>query len=148
MAKGVAAYRLQLASYPLQISIDTQYSDMDVNGHINNIALARFYEAARARAHLLMFDNPRFFKNPEYATLLAEYLIKFLREGHYPEPMMVGVGLGRIGNTSYTFEQALFQNGECIGICDVAMVLSQNGKPCPIPEAVRARVQPLLMSSR
>lgn len=147
MARGVAEDRLVLANYSLQMSIDTQYGDLDVNGHVNNISVARFYESVRAKAHLIMFDNPRFFIAPEFTTLLAEYQIKFLQECHYPEPVIAALNINRAGNSSYGFEQALFQNDQCIGICDVAMVLAQNGKPCRIPDAVRERMLTLMVTS-
>ena len=60
MGKVFDPQRLLLASYPYRLPIETQFSDMDVAGHVNNVAVARFYECARARFQLFAFDKRNF----------------------------------------------------------------------------------------
>ena len=40
-------FRLSRATYPYFRRVIARFSDMDVEGHLNNVALASFYEDAR-----------------------------------------------------------------------------------------------------
>ena len=90
---------------------------MDITGHINNIALARYYETARSRWFLKMAGDVNFFKSG-FNTLVAEYTVRFLKEANYPEQITVATGIGRIGNSSFSCLQALFVNDTCVGLSD------------------------------
>lgn len=146
MARNIEPHRLQLESYPHRMAIETQFGDMDVHGHINNLVISRFFESARARFQLQVYSGHRLFTpDADFAMLLAETNVRFLAECNFPDPVEVGTALGRIGNTSYQFQHALFQNGECVALGDAAMVVAQGGRPVPIPDDVRARMQPMLI---
>src|SRR5690606_8935568 len=134
MAKPVEPHRLVLANYPHQLRLDTQYGDMDVHAHINNLAIARYFERARARFQVQAYAGYRLFRrDADFTLLLVENNIRFLAECNFPEPVTVGTGLGHIGTSSYQFRHALFQNGTCVALCDAAMVCAQDGKPVPVP---------------
>ena len=145
MGNVVDPKRSLVASYPYRLTIETQFSDMDVAGHINNLAIARFYESARARFQLFAFDNRNFFGEGKHAAVVAEVRLRYLAEANFPDPVEVGSGIARIGNSSYDFHQALFQNGVCVGLCDCVMVQVHRGKPTPILQEVRERMQAMLM---
>lgn len=119
---------------------------MDVAGHINNLAVARFYECARARFQLFAFDNRNFFNEGKHAAVVAETRLRYLAEANFPDPVEVGSGIARIGNSSYDFHQALFQNGVCVGLCDCVMVQVHGGKPTPLFTEVRERMQSMLIT--
>lgn len=145
MAKAIEAHRLLLEAYPHHLKIETQFSDMDVHGHINNLSIGRFFESARARFQIEIFAGIKLFqRDADYAMLLAESNIRFLAECNFPEPVMVGTVLDRIGNSSYQFQHGLFQNGICVALDESVMVCAQHGKAVAIPDDVRARMQPML----
>tara|TARA_R110001583_G_scaffold62666_6_gene184057 strand:+ start:1388 stop:1879 length:492 start_codon:yes stop_codon:yes gene_type:complete len=129
---------LEATNYPYILRLDTQFSDMDAYAHLNNLAIARFYESARARLILQITGRDDFYK-PETPDkiLLIETRLRYLAEGQYPAPVDVATGIGHIGNSSLQMHQALFQDGICIGLCDVVMVYALDGKPCHIPTALR-----------
>ena len=142
MARNIDAHRLVLANYPRHLQIDTQYGDMDVHGHINNLAIGRYFESARARVQLDLYQGKKLFQqNADYAIMLVENNIRFLAECHFPEPVTVASALGHIGNSSYQFQQGLFQEGVCVALSEATMVCAQHGKAVPVPDDVRARLQ-------
>lgn len=148
MTKSIDAHRLVLESYPHQLTIDTQFGDMDVHGHINNLAISRFFESARARFQVEVYAGKKLFqRDADYAMLLVENNVRFLAECNFPDPVIVGTGLGRIGNSSYEFQHALFQNGGCVALCEAIMVCAQHGRPVPVPADVRARMERMLILS-
>lgn len=142
MKKSVEPHRLLLESYPMHLVIETQFGDMDVHGHINNLVIGRFFESARARFQIAVYAGKKLFqRDADYAMLLVENNIRFLAECNFPDPVVVGTGLGHIGNSSYEFQHALFQNDKCVALCEAVMVCAQHGKPVPVPDDVRSRMQ-------
>ncbi len=133
---------LKLSTYPYRLSIDTQFSDMDAYAHLNNLAIARFYESARARLLLQVTGRDDFYQpsTPD-KMLLVEARLQYLAEGQFPAPVDVATGIGHIGNRAYHIHQALFQNGHCIGLCEVVMVYAIDGKATPIPTAILKQLE-------
>jgi acyl-CoA thioester hydrolase len=145
LSKSHDPSRLELGHYPFRLSIDTQFSDMDVVAHLNNIAIARYYESARVRGNFAVFGGDFFRRSAPFQMMLAQANISYLAEGNFPEPVQVGYGISRIGNSSFVTHQGLFQNGVCIGLCESVMVVTVNGKPSPIPPEARAAMQGILI---
>jgi acyl-CoA thioester hydrolase len=142
MANKPDPQRLIAANYPNILRFDTQFSDMDVYGHLNNLAIARFYESARARLILQITGRDDFYRpeTPEKIVLI-ETRLRYLAEGQYPAPVDIASGIGHMGNSSLHMHQALFQGGICIGLCDVVMVYAVDGKPCRPPTALREQFE-------
>jgi acyl-CoA thioester hydrolase len=133
---------LQAETYPFTLNIDTQFGDMDAYAHLNNLAIAGFYESARARMQLHISGRDDFFKADSVdKMLLIEARLKYLAEGHYPEPVEVRTGIGHIGNSSYRLHQALFQQDRCIGLCEAVMIYTLHGKPTTIPQDLRQKLE-------
>lgn len=145
MPRELDPNRLALKNYPFQWGIDTTFGDMDIVGHVNNVALARYYETGRSRFLIEMTGNPSFFTSSKINTVVAEYTVRFLGEINFPDQVTVGTAIGRIGNSSFSSLQALFVNGECVGLSDAAMVLTCDSKPWKIDDEMRQKMQPFLM---
>ena len=139
MAKNADAFRRVLENYPFQIDIPTRFQDLDTLKHINNVAIAGLYEESRLQFHREVFRELRkSLKNKDqYRTVLADIHINYLQEAHYPYHITVGVGVGHVGNTSYSLHGCMFQKGICIGLSEAVIVFSQPGKTMPIPDSVR-----------
>ena len=130
--------RLLLAAYPWSREVEPRFGDMDVQRHLNNVAIARLYEDARFR-----FSDAcglRAAMERESGLMVAEVCIQYLREGRYPDPLRIGCGVVRVGTSSFSFAQGLFQDGRCIGTAEVALVhidrVERSARP--LPEAGRA----------
>lgn len=127
--------RLDPAAYPWTVEVATRFGDMDLNAHLNNVAVARLYEEGRVRfnwhlraAHPI--GRPRF--------VVARIAIDYLDEGRYPAPVTVGFAALSLGNTSYVAALAVFQAGACFGVCDTVMVHRGDAGPAPLPPALRS----------
>lgn len=140
MAKQPDPHRLELANYPFQWRIDTAFGDMDIAGHINNVALSRYYETGRCRWLIALTGDSEVFTSG-LNTIVAEYTVRFLGEISFPDQVTVGTGIGRIGNSSFSSQQALFVNGQCVGLSDSAMVLTYDGKPTQINDQLRKKME-------
>ncbi|MBV7477598.1 acyl-CoA thioesterase [Pseudomonas sp. PDM31] len=146
MTKETEAHRLLLENYPHHLQIETQFSDMDVHGHINNLSIGRYLESARARFQIAVYAGKKLFqRDADYAMLLVESNIRFLAECNFPDPVIVGTALGRIGNSSYQFQHGLFQNGICVALGEAVMVCAQHGKSVTVPDDLHAHMRPMLI---
>lgn len=133
------AHRHLPASYPWRHEQQTRFADMDVNGHLNNVAIARFFEEGRVRFNwdtklALGGERPRF--------MVAHVAIDYVAEGEYPEGVTIGYGIVSEGNSSFRIGMALFQAGRCIAISDAVLVhLGDDGRPAPLPALLRERLE-------
>lgn len=126
--------RLDPAAYAWTVGLETRFGDMDVNFHLNNVAVAGLYEEARVRFNLHLrttyaLGRPRF--------LVARVEIDYLGEGRYRAPTSVGVAVAATGTSSWRIAMGLFQSDGCIGLCDTVMVHRGEAGPAQIPEALR-----------
>lgn len=124
------------ATYPSRITLETRFTDMDVNRHLNNVAVQRLYEEARVRFNWALRAAHPELGRPRY--LVARVATDYLAEGSYPAPVEIGYGIASFGRTSFVAALGLFQQGDCIGLCDTVMVYRGDDGPAPLPEPLRA----------
>lgn len=138
------AYRLQLETYPLVSTVPSRFQDLDPLGHINNVAIGAFYEEGRGALNRKAFPL-EMRKAHSMRMVIADVHIAYLDEAFYPNDLVVGTGVLRIGGSSYTIGQGLFQNGRCIGASEAVLVNTDGHKPAPIPNEGRAALEQLLI---
>jgi acyl-CoA thioester hydrolase len=134
-----ASWRLDAASYPVHIACGTRFQDMDVNGHLNNVAFAALFENARVQLHREVRpweDRPR-----NERTMVAAVEINYLAEGSFPEPVEIASGIGRVGTSSWTIVQAMFQKGRCIATCDTVVVCRTDNEAKPLRAELREQLE-------
>ncbi len=132
---------LEIQRYPFTVEIATRFGDMDPNAHINNVAIDRLFEEARvrfgmhSRGHSLndLRDQARF--------VTASTLINYLGEISYPDPVLVGLGVSRIGNSSYTLGCLMLQRDTPVAHCRATLVRSENGGTLPVPDTIREALE-------
>src|SRR3989344_6305407 len=108
MAK-LESWRLDAASYPASIELQTRFQDMDINGHLNNVAFAALFESGRVLLNREV--RPPLARPANERTMVAAVEINYLAEGNFPDPVLIATGIGRLGTSSWTIVQAMFQNG-------------------------------------
>jgi acyl-CoA thioester hydrolase len=138
--------RRDLAAYPASLTLETRFADMDVNGHLNNVAFARLFEETRVRFNRgnLRDSGPATPAPGERRSsfVVAHVAIDYLAEGNYPATVTIGYAIARIGSSSFTVAMAAFQEGSCIALCDSVLVhRDPTSGPAPIPPALRERLE-------
>lgn len=127
------AWRLNPASYPFGTAIQTRFQDLDVLGHINNVAMAALFESGRVRFNM----NAGFAQPGGPRWLVAQVIVNYLAEGQFPADVEIRSGIGHAGTRSWQILSAAFQGGVCIATCDVVVVLSAERGASALPEALR-----------
>lgn len=124
------SWRLDAASYPVVAEFQTRFQDMDINGHLNNVAFAALFESGRVMLNRQV--RPLTDRPANERTMVAMVEINYLAEGNFPDPVTIATGIGRIGTSSWTIVQAMFQNGRCIASCDTVVVCRTDGQAKPL----------------
>ena len=138
------SWRLNSASYPISMAADTRFQDLDVNGHLNNVAFAALFENARVR--LNRAARPLGERPANERTMVAVVTISYLREGNFPDGVTIYSGIGQIGTSSWTIIQAMFQNGHCIATCDTVVVCRTDNQAKPLRAELRNYLEGVLVT--
>jgi acyl-CoA thioester hydrolase len=119
--------------------IQTRWSDNDMYGHVNNIMYYSFFDTA---ANALLIQKAGFqLQNSPIIGLVVNSSCNFMQELSYPEVIEVGVSIAKIGNSSLTYDLAIFKQGQndaaAQGNFVHVFVDRQTRKSTPIPNEMR-----------
>ena len=127
-------------SFPYRIEIPTRWGDNDTLRHINNVAYYRYFEAIVVRFQ--MEEAGVDWVNDSVSPQAVESLCRFHRPLSFPETIEAGLRVERIGNSSVTFEIALFGERDvtpaATGHFVHVFVDRASNQPVPIPGTFRA----------
>jgi acyl-CoA thioester hydrolase len=135
-------WQLLRDTYPYSVDVPPRYADLDVMGHINNVAIAAMFETGRISFHHQLQAHPR---EQGVRWLVAGVGINYLAEMHMPCAVTIASGLKRIGNTSWTILSAAFQEEECRATCETVMVAQGAEARGSIGEELRAHMAPFFI---
>src|SRR6218665_2820740 len=88
------SWRLDAASYPVAIELQTRFQDMDINGHINNVAFAALFENGRVLPNRQ--GRPLEERPSNEPTMVAAVEVSYLAEGNLPYLVQVAKGIVRL----------------------------------------------------
>ena len=90
--------------------IQTRWSDNDMYGHVNNIIYYSYFDTA---ANALLIHKAGFnLQHSPIIGLVVNSSCNFMQELSYPEIIEVGVSIAKIGNSSLSYDLAIFKQGQ------------------------------------
>ena len=110
----------RLEDFPHTIVETLRFADTDRNGHITSSVFAICCQSGRLA---LLSDPARGVEPPSSQFVLASLQLDYLRELQWPGTVEVGTRVERVGRSSVTLAQALFQSGRCAAIARSIAVL-------------------------
>lgn len=139
------ADRCTISVYPIVESKEARWSDMDVNGHLNHLALEALHEDARAIINEQYVPGTYDPEKDTFRLVTSQNVVHFLAEAHWPCTIEVGIGIGGIGRSSVVVSSGLFLEDRCISVCDMTLVLVGEAGPVAFPEENREVVRKLML---
>ena len=118
-------------SYRHWTPVSLRFRDIDLLGHVNNVALAGWLEDARVALELPVQPMTAGYSGP--IVVLAELRIQYLAETHWGDAIRVGTAVERLGRTSLTLAQAIFRGDECVVAARAVEVLIDPVTRAPMP---------------
>lgn len=140
------AWRRERAIYPHGFQIQTRYRDEDLLAHVNNIALAEYYDEVRSRFMRVIFEAAGG-RLDSQRIVTADSRVSYLAEVFHPDMVEIGSGILRIGGASFEIGQALFQKGRCVGLCATTFVQATAEGSSPLSPALRAVLEGYLIKA-
>ena len=129
--------------YPFTCPIQVRWRDLDANGHVNNAVFVTFLEVSRAELwhNYFSFDHVT-----EFPFVLARVTINYRGQIHLEDEVLVGVRVGRVGRSSFTFDYRIEANGELAAEGETVQVHIERktGKPVPLPSDMRSVIEQLI----
>ncbi|WP_230531395.1 acyl-CoA thioesterase [Microvirga roseola] len=133
-----------LEAYPSRTSAEIRYSDLDRQGHVNNAVFATFSEIGRV-AFLYGSDRPLAAEGSSF--VLARLLINYHAELFWPGTVEIGTGVSRIGRSSISLVQGIFNKGRLVASVETTNVMldAPTRRPMPLPPRTLDILQGLVL---
>ena len=135
--------RLQRDAFPFHVDIATRFADLDVIGHVNNVAAAGILMEGRNR----FIHHSEIYKNAHAQLVVASTLIEYAADLLHPAPIEVSVGVLDIGRSSIRLAQIAAQEGRIGVYAEIVQVTRDDKGSTAIPEAWRPLLEALRMRS-
>ncbi|HZU47957.1 MAG TPA: thioesterase family protein [Mycobacterium sp.] len=133
--------------FPVHWPVLTRWADNDMFGHLNNAVYYQLFDTA-----INGWINTNIEVEPVTMPaqgIVAESGCRYFSELHFPQRLVVGLAVTRLGRTSVTYRLGLFRAAEelagdepqavaALGHWVHVYVDRVSRKPVPIPDAIRA----------
>ena len=111
--------RPTLEQFALKTYDKLRYGDTDRQGHVNNAVFATMLETGRVE---VLYNPDRPLWSEGCSFVIVNLNVNFLAEITWPGRVEIGSRVAKIGRSSITIEQALFQDGRCVGTAETVVV--------------------------
>ena len=130
-----------LTEFPVVTTIPLLWGDLDAFGHVNNLVYMRWAEAGRIEYLLRVGQLPEL-PPSGVAPILASVKCDYRRVMNYPDTVLIGTRISRIGNSSFQMDHRLVSRN----LDDVAAEVTSTlvmldyrvNQPVTVPAVARA----------
>jgi acyl-CoA thioester hydrolase len=133
--------------FPVHWPVLTRWADNDMFGHLNNAVYYQLFDTA-----INGWIGTNVTLDPVTTSaqgIVAESGCRYFSELHFPERLVVGVAVTRLGNSSVTYRLGVFRAGEELADTEPQAVAAvghwvhvyidkTTRRPTPIPDDLRA----------
>jgi acyl-CoA thioester hydrolase len=135
-----------LAAFPVVVTLDVAWGDMDSFAHVNNVVYFRYFENARV-PYLDRVGWMRAMHETGRGPIVARTSARYRKPVRYPDRLHVGARVIDHQADRVTFEYRLVsERWNAVAAEGQAVVVSYDyraGAKCPIPDAVSAAIRQL-----
>jgi acyl-CoA thioester hydrolase len=132
------------ADFHTLLAIPTRWMDQDPYGHVNNVQYYSYFDTV-VNEHLIREGGLDVVESPVIG-LVVETKCRFLKEISFPQTVHAGMKVSRIGNSSITYEIALFRDDEeapaAVGHFVHVYIDRDTRDTVRVPDHIRAAVAP------
>ncbi len=137
--------KLKLEAFPYQTHDKVRYGDTDRQGHVNNIHFSEFLETGRVE---ILYHPEQPLHDDQCSFVIVQNNLSLLNEIHWPGIVNIGTGVVKLGKSSITFYQQLFQSGEVVASAETVIVQVDDitHKSTPLSEDATVALNPFIMN--
>jgi acyl-CoA thioester hydrolase len=104
-----------------------RFGDLDILGHVNNVAYMVFFETGRV-AFLEQLGMPPRDRGDEPVFVLAHIAADYIEELYYPGTVDIGTSVRHVGGSSFHLGHAIFADGRCKAT-GTSVIVQVRGQP-------------------
>ena len=133
---------LTSADFPVHWPVLTRWTDNDMFGHLNNAVYYELFDTA-----INAWINTNCEVDPltvPWLGVVAESGCRYFAELKFPDPLVVGLAVARLGNSSVTYRLASSTPDgpvAAVGHWVHVYVDRTSRRPVPIPDAIRSLLE-------
>lgn len=117
---------------------DVRYRDLDPRGHVNHVVYVSYMEQAKGAFLREVVGVPL----DEVNTVVRSLDVEYERSIESGQEVTVELRVENVGETSFTIDYRLSADGEEVASAEtVSVLLDEGGKPRPIPDDWRRRIE-------
>jgi acyl-CoA thioester hydrolase len=133
---------LSSGDFPVHWPVPTRWTDNDMFGHLNNAVYYGLFDTA-----INAWINTNCGIDPlavPWLGVVAESGCRYFAESKFPDPLVVGLAVTRLGDSSVTYRLGIFQEGQAVaavGHWVHVYVDRTSRRPVPIPDSIRSLLE-------
>ena len=110
---------LTLEAYPSQTTDKIRFADTDRQGHVNNACFATYLETGRVE---LLYAGSQPLTAPGCVFVIVQLNVSLKAELQWPGIVSIGTGVTKLGNSSISLAQGLYQNTTLAATAETVIV--------------------------
>lgn len=119
------------------VDLAPRFGDLDVNGHVNNVAILGYVEEARLDVRRRLQEE-----GVEGSWVIASSGIRYLSPIGYPAVLQVGVAATHVGSTSFGLGYGVFVCERCAAVAvSRSVFVDVAGRKIPLPAGLSAALR-------
>ena len=126
--------------YAFQTPLKVAWGDMDIQGHVNNVAFARYFETARAEFYERLKRDTGYERPHDVMSVMNRLEMDYRRQVKFPAALEITVGLIEVTSRTYWMGGSMWsEEGECVatGVSHHIWIDPTSGRPVRMPESFR-----------
>ncbi|WP_457637318.1 acyl-CoA thioesterase [Oceanithermus sp.] len=127
---------MKLEHFPIVVSVDVRYRDLDTFNHVNNAVYLTYFEQAR-----VAYFKSLGWRSDDASVVVARAEVNYRRPILLGDEVRVGCRVARIGNRSYVMEYLIIAAGEVAADGQTVQVFLKRGRPAPLPDGLIERIR-------
>ncbi len=135
-----------LEGYRVTITVPVWWGDQDAFGHVNNTIPLRWFESARID-YMGRVGLSDMMASHRIGPILASIAVDYRHQTHYPDTVIVGARVTKLGRTSVSMEHLAvsLRHGAVVvhGRSTLVVFDYANNRPEPIPSPIREAIEAL-----
>ncbi len=135
----------QRNDYGYFVPLTTRWHDNDIYGHVNNVVYYSYFDTTTNS--FLIHEGGLDIHMSDVIGVVVSSHCDFFSPIAYPDELEGGLRVGKLGNSSVTYELAIFKRGEssavAAGSFTHVFVERETQRPRPIPDRIRGALQKL-----
>jgi acyl-CoA thioester hydrolase len=135
-----------LAGFPVIVTQDVVWGEMDSYQHVNNVVYFRYFENARLE-YFRRLDWFNLEKETGVGPILAATQAKFRKPLTYPDAISIGARVSRIDADRFFLDHLIVSHNQLAIVTEgqgtVVTFHYESGKKVPVPEELLARIAKL-----